>query len=126
MLRREGERAQLTTIPVSRPTSDGAILDKKLRMEDVPAKVRGRTRTASLMARLDESIARSVIHDLCKWRAMSAAEIADLLNKNRDYISSRYITPMVADGVLQYTIPEMPKHPDQRYVVPTDVLRKEA
>jgi len=125
MLRREGERAKLTTIPASRPTSDGAILDTKLRMEEVPTKIRARARTASLMARLDEPFARSVIYDLCKWRAMSAAEIADLLNKNRDYISSRYIAPMVVDGVLQYTIPEMPKHPDQRYVVPTDVLRKE-
>lgn len=26
-----------------------------------------------------------------------------------------YLSPMVAEGILAYTIPEMENHPDQRY-----------
>jgi ATP-dependent DNA helicase RecG len=61
---------------------------------------------------------RTLIQDLCLWRSLSAREIATILGRQdpkplvRDYLS-----PMVAEGLLQYTIPEMENHPDQRYVV---------
>ncbi|CAA7615186.1 Predicted transcriptional regulator [Magnetospirillum sp. SS-4] len=61
---------------------------------------------------------RMLIQDLCRWRSFSAREIATILGRQdpkplvRDYLS-----PMVAEGQLQYTIPEMENHPDQRYVV---------
>jgi ATP-dependent DNA helicase RecG len=29
-----------------------------------------------------------------------------------------YLSPMVAEGLLAYTIPEMENHPDQRYTLP--------
>ncbi|WP_165954488.1 ATP-binding protein [Sphingomonas sp. AAP5] len=116
MIRRESEQARMATIPVSAPTSDATILGSKLRVEDLPLKMRTRVRTASMMARLEEPFARDVIYEICRWRPMTAAELADLLNKNRDYLSSRYVGPMVADGSLKYTIAEMPKHPDQRYM----------
>jgi ATP-dependent DNA helicase RecG len=97
-------------------TLDGTIQGKAFRIEDLPQPLRTRVRTASMRQRLDESDARRVIFGLCAWKGMSATELAGVLNKNKDYISQRYIAPMVAEGLLRYTIPEMPKHPEQRYV----------
>lgn len=39
---------------------------------------------------------------------------------NRDHkeLVRTHLSPMVAEGLLAYTIPEMEKHPDQRYRTP--------
>ena len=62
---------------------------------------------------------RALLIDLCRWRALSARELVTILRRQdpkplvRDYLS-----PMVAEGLLAYTIPEMENHPDQRYTLP--------
>lgn len=63
---------------------------------------------------------RQLIVDLCAWRPQSARELAALLER-RDHkpLVRDHLTPMVAEGLLAYTIPEMEKHPDQRYTAGT-------
>ena len=64
------------------------------------------------------SILRALILDLCAWRALSAREIAGILHGREPKPLVRdYLTPMVGDGLLSYTIPEMENHPGQRYTV---------
>ena len=66
---------------------------------------------------------RSLIIDLCRWRALSARELAALL-RGREHkpLVRDYLTPMVAKGLLAYTIPEMENHPDQRYTAPAETV----
>lgn len=64
------------------------------------------------------SVLRALILDLCAWRALSAREIAGILHGREPKPLVRdYLTPMVGDGLLAYTIPEMENHPDQRYTL---------
>jgi ATP-dependent DNA helicase RecG len=64
-------------------------------------------------------ILRTLIVDLCRWRPLSARELATILHgREHKPLVRDYLTPMVDEGLLAYTIPEMEKHPDQRYTVP--------
>ena len=64
-------------------------------------------------------VLRVLIEDLCRWQNLSARELATILNRREHKPLVRdYLSPMVNEGVLVYTIPEMENHPDQRYTVP--------
>ncbi|WP_441001160.1 ATP-binding protein [Fodinibius sp. SL11] len=57
---------------------------------------------------------------VCRWKDMKLQEMADLLDREPKYILRKYIQPLMDEGKLQYTIPDMPNHPKQAYTV-TDV-----
>ena len=62
---------------------------------------------------------RALILDLCAWRALSAREMAALLGgRDHKHLVREFLSPMVQEGLLAYTIPAMENHPDQRYTVP--------
>ena len=61
-------------------------------------------------------VLRALIVDLCAWRSLSARDLAAILNRQEHKPLVRdYLSPMVAEGLLAYTVPEMENHPDQRY-----------
>lgn len=63
---------------------------------------------------------QQLVLDLCGWRALSARELAELLGgRDPKHLVRETLSPMIADGRLAYTIPEMENHPDQRYTLPT-------
>lgn len=64
-------------------------------------------------------VLRVLIEDLCRWQNLSARELATILNGREPKPLVRdYLSPMVNEGILAHTIPEMENHPDQRYTVP--------
>jgi hypothetical protein len=65
---------------------------------------------------VDEGTMRGLLRRLCSVRAYRAEELALLVKRTPDYIKTRYLRPMLAAGELQYTIPDMPRHPNQAYV----------
>jgi hypothetical protein len=57
--------------------------------------------------------------ELCAWRSCSARELAAWLNgRDPRELTRSYLRPMVAHGRLAHAVPQMPKHPDQRYTLP--------
>lgn len=67
-------------------------------------------------------VLRALILDLCQWRALSARDLASILGRQEHKPLVRdHLSPMVAEGLLAYTIPEMENHPDQRYTVPNPI-----
>jgi ATP-dependent DNA helicase RecG len=62
----------------------------------------------------DKERMNSVILELCKWRPLTSKEIAMLVERNEKYMF-KIITPLRISGKLEYTIPEMPNHPEQAY-----------
>lgn len=115
MVQRGIPLSSMPTIPDMRTLKSGSPAQGSTGIEDLPLNLRTRAQTARMQKKLNEGFARRLIFTLCQWKAMSVVEIAAILDKNKSYVSSRYIAPMVADGTLRYTIPEMPKHPEQRY-----------
>jgi len=68
-----------------------------------------------------KDVLRVLLRDLCAWRALSAREMAELLGgRDQKHLVREFLSPMVRDGLLAYTIPEMENHPDQRYTVPPE------
>lgn len=83
----------------------------------VPESLRNRIPPAGSKPRRE--VLRVLIEDLCRWRSLSARELAIILRgREQKPLVRDYLTPMVEEGVLAYTIPAMAKHPDQHYTVP--------
>jgi ATP-dependent DNA helicase RecG len=57
------------------------------------------------------------IIQLLEWKELSAAEIANFLNRSVDHVREHYITPMVMADLIRPTMPDSPKHPRQKYTV---------
>jgi ATP-dependent DNA helicase RecG len=87
--------------------------DRLASASDLPPELR--LRVQSIGKRLEPEKARSLIVDLCRWRPLSAEEIASFIKKTTSYVSQKYLYGMVRDGRLVYLYPEMVKHPGQKY-----------
>jgi len=58
---------------------------------------------------------QDVIAELCTIRSFTADELAEILKRNKRWVFRSYLTPMLRDGRIEYTIPENPHHPNQAY-----------
>jgi ATP-dependent DNA helicase RecG len=82
----------------------------------IPPDLRSRIPPAGAKPRRAEL--RALLIDLCRWRSLSARELATILGRqDHKPLVRDYLSPMVAEGLLAYTIPEMENHPEQRYTV---------
>lgn len=55
------------------------------------------------------------IRQLCNWRPLGAAELAEILGRGKKHLVRNHLSPMVDAGELERTLPDQPNHPDQRY-----------
>jgi ATP-dependent DNA helicase RecG len=99
--------------------SDQSIIDKAVEgSEDLPTELRETVKELGKRAKPDTF--HAVIMKLCSWKALTAEEIAVIVKKDKTYISAEFLSKMIKSGVLEYTIPDMPKHPDQAYKTPKE------
>ncbi len=84
-------------------------------LEGIPYPLRQKIAEAGTKPRQD--VVRGIIRDLCMLRSFSSEELCEVMGRRdtKDLVRS-HLTPMRDSGELSYTIPEMPNHPDQRYV----------
>lgn len=73
---------------------------------------------AALKKRVSNPHLSALVRQLCQHRPFTADELATLLQKNRNYVQDRLLTPLRRQGILELTIPEQPNHPDQAYTAP--------
>ncbi len=57
----------------------------------------------------------SLILDLCSFQAFSLMELSTILQRNIMFLRNHYLKPLIKQGKLSYTIPEMLNHPNQKY-----------
>jgi ATP-dependent DNA helicase RecG len=74
------------------------------------------TLLAEQTSRLDQKTLRQLIIRLCAWRPLTGEELATFLNKKRDYLRNKHLSPMVSEGQLKLRYPESAQHPHQAYV----------
>lgn len=61
-----------------------------------------------------------IILEICEFSEFSALELTAIMGrKDKKNLVREYLTPLVEEGKLQYCIPEMPDHPDQKYKTPS-------
>lgn len=65
--------------------------------------------------RATEEALREVVLKLCSWQDLSLPRLAGLLGRAEVYLRQRIASPMVKEGLLQFTIPEKPNDPRQKY-----------
>ncbi|MCX6989538.1 MAG: hypothetical protein NTX49_00495, partial [Chlamydiae bacterium] len=59
---------------------------------------------------------RLLIQKLCEWKALTAQELVDVLQrKDKKHFVRNHLTPMVRDGTLKYLFPEDEDSPNQAY-----------
>lgn len=59
---------------------------------------------------------RQAVLALCVSRPHSPAELAAILHlKDTNHLVRTHLTPMREEGLLAYTVPAMPSHPNQKY-----------
>lgn len=83
-------------------------------LEEIPEDLRNKL--LSLGKRIsNQEVLRNIILDLCKFRPYSIEELSLLLNRKDKYLLEEFIIPLRQDGLLRFTYPEMPNHPNQAY-----------
>lgn len=95
-------------------TSEGTPQTSEAIFEELPQVLRIRIADLSAKER-DKSKIQKLIVEICKIKAYKLSELAHILGRNSDYLSSTYIKPLIENGELTYRYPEMIKHPDQAY-----------
>ena len=65
--------------------------------------------------RVPEEEMKKLLIELCDLHPFSLYEISILLHRNMVFLRNHYINPLMAQGKLFYTIPEMIRHPNQKY-----------
>ncbi|MBP7300135.1 MAG: hypothetical protein KA967_07065, partial [Methanoculleus sp.] len=58
---------------------------------------------------------QQVVTELCGIRTYTADELAVLLRRDKKWVFRSYLSPLLRAGILEYTIPENPRHPTQAY-----------
>lgn len=109
------EVSNLTMEPRLDSKSSASALVPDLRVQDLPSELARAVTHSKLKQRLKSEELQELIQRLCAWKALSAVQVADLLGKQTKYIAQYFLSPMVAEGVLEYTQPEMINHPQQKY-----------
>jgi len=84
---------------------------------DLPQDLRDRLAQAGTRPR--SATLRGLIVELCGTRPLPARELAALLgNRDASVLVREHLVPMIKAGQLAYTVPDMPRHPDQKYTLP--------
>ena len=63
----------------------------------------------------DKEKMKNYICELCSVRELSVKQLSILLTKQDKYLLHNFIKPMREEGKIEYTIPDMPNHPEQAY-----------
>ncbi len=65
--------------------------------------------------RTDTESIKNLIVKICAIKELSSKEIAIIIGRNEKYIKNSYLKELIEEGKINYTIPEMIKHPNQKY-----------
>jgi ATP-dependent DNA helicase RecG len=100
----------------SSPT-DGWNSTQKL--QDMPdellSELREIARPAREARRVQVSVTRDIVEQLCSGRYLTAAHLGQLLARNSESLRNRILSPMVEEGLLQLKYPGEVNRPDQAY-----------
>ncbi len=94
------------------------VADSSHRLEELPPEELAKLKAIAapaLRARLRPEETRSIILELCDGRYLTASDLGELLNRSSNNLRSRFLSPMVDEGLLRRKHPDEPNRPDQAY-----------
>ncbi len=111
-----GEHGTLAGEHVSLADKHVSLADKHVSLaQKLPVEIQ---EVIDVLGRRPGEKVRPVVLKICQWRACSANELANLLGgRDARALKRKHLNPMIKDGLLSYTYPDMEKHPQQAYTV---------
>ncbi len=91
----------------SEPVRDALVNQLPIHLKEKLNKFTGRT--------TDKEALEIFICELCDFKDYSTKQLSVLFTKQEKYMLHNFIKPLRESGRLEYTIPEMPNHPQQAY-----------
>ncbi|WP_211639449.1 hypothetical protein [Porphyromonas levii] len=100
---------------VSIPDNEVSIPDSMAidLLQSLPIKLQ--YQITNLKKRTSPDEVKQIILDMCAERAFSAYELSLLLKRGDKYIQDQYLKRLLDLGLLEYSYPDMPRHPKQSY-----------
>jgi ATP-dependent DNA helicase RecG len=102
-----------------RDSSHKSPIDSSHRLEELPPEEFARLKAIAAPAfegrRLQPDVTRQMILQLCEGRFLTANDLSELMSRNPSSLRSRFLSPMVEEGLLVRKYPEEPNRPDQAY-----------
>lgn len=87
--------------------------NEKLLLENLPEELTNLLQTVRRRSKPDST--KVMILKLCSCNEFSASALAKILDKGEKYLRYRFLSPMIQEGWMEYTIPNNPSHPAQAY-----------
>ena len=98
---------------------DPSHVDSSHRLDEIPAEELANLREiaapASAAMSLHPEVTRQVILRLCQGRYLTATDLGELMNRVPKNLQSRFLTPLVEEGLLVRKYPDKPNRPGQAY-----------
>lgn len=94
------------------PQEDGLL--PQVKKENLPQKLQQELTQIGQRSR-DVKLIKKIIVQLCAYKPFSISELSGFLGRGERYIRKRYVRELMEEGVLEYTIPKMISHPNQKY-----------
>jgi ATP-dependent DNA helicase RecG len=63
----------------------------------------------------DQDKILSIVLEICSLREYNLPELSAILKRDENWISRKYIKPLLDKGKLEYKYPDMINHPHQAY-----------
>ncbi len=101
------------------PQADGLLpqadeLLPQVKLEDLPGELQRKLTNMGQRSNNKQAV-KDIIIALCAFQPFSISELAVFLKRGERYIRKQYVNELMADGILEYTIPKMISHPNQKY-----------
>jgi len=109
----EGAAPAMRSQSIQPPGQSIQVAPQPIQLSDLPTNLV--TQIQDLGGRPKRDVIRAVLRTLCSWRPLSAEELASLLRRTRIHLVNEHLGPMLKAGDLAHTIPDQPRHPNQRY-----------
>lgn len=100
-------------VPLVASNEDILAVDETL-VHQLPQPIREKVEQIGKRSNNREAI-EEVILAVCGWKTMKISDLSKVLGRTDKYLLREFITPLRDSGKLEYTIPDMPNHPEQAY-----------
>lgn len=94
-------------------STEAREINRKTLMDELPFRIQGRI--FHMKERESNEILQEILIEICSIRAFRLAELASILGKGDNYLSRKYLKPLVESDKLKFLHSDMINHPNQAY-----------
>lgn len=95
-------------------STEAKEINKRSLLDELPFKLQ--SKIYHMRERETPEILENIILEICSNRAYKLAELGSLLNKGDNYLSRKYLKPLIDRNKLKFLYNDMVNHPNQAYL----------